>query len=296
MARCIPYAACAWARNHRTFVLNFSPGTSRARVACDQPVEIILALSRRRLWQSFPTRLPSTYSYAWIVLGRVDGPWCVGWVRNCINGACDTVHDRHDLSVTQTYSSLGYGLDRCWILKSRPFDWVNCLGRRCHRIWPAPRTLSNTCHYPGLSRSDCEERVLGPASIKLGKSMHRTPDQQSHLLAIRFGLWNGPIRKPITFSKKWDIALHASMQTSLRKLARNLLLVVPAAALCVMPSIVPLPYLIWIIFPWRPLNASRRRYRALAVLCRGQACGDAVLRARLNSVMLSGAMQSSPKT
>lgn len=36
---------------------------------------------------------------------------------------------------------------------------------------------------------------------------------------------------------------------TLRRVARNLLLVVPAAIFCLMPSILPLPYLVWIIIP-----------------------------------------------
>lgn len=188
------------------------------------------------------------YSYAWIVLGRVDGPWV--WAGFA------TV-----LTALATLFTTGMIYRSLKPIPAWATDWT-VAGYLSLGLLTGLAVLVAVATGFGLHPVRFQTLaiilVLAAAIAKNGywSRLHKAWEVHAQNTGAAVASPGNTVRSvewPHTEAnyvlKEMGYRVARKHADSLRKIARNLLLVVPAAVLCVMPSILPLPYLIWIIIP-----------------------------------------------
>lgn len=188
------------------------------------------------------------YSYAWIVLGRIDGPWV--WAGFA------TV-----LTALTTLFTTGMIYRSLKPIPAWATDWT-VAGYISLGLLTGLTVLVAVATGFGLHPVRFQTLaiilVLAAAIAKNGywARLHKAWEEHAQNTGAAVASPGNTVRSvewPHTESnyvlKEMGYRVARKHAESLRKVARNLLLVVPAAVLCVMPSILPLPYLIWIIIP-----------------------------------------------
>jgi DMSO reductase anchor subunit len=188
------------------------------------------------------------YSYAWVVLGSVDGPWVWAGFATALTALATL------FTTGMIYRSLKP-------IPAWATNWTVASYLSLGLLTGLAVLVSVSTGFglhPIRFQTLAVILVLAAAIAKnrYWALLHKAWEQHAQNTGAALASPGNTVRSvewPHTEAnyvlKEMGYRVARKHADSLRAVARNLLLVVPAAVLCVMPSILPLPYLIWMIFP-----------------------------------------------
>ena len=188
------------------------------------------------------------YSYAWVVLGSVDGPWVWAGFATALTALATL------FTTGMIYRSLKP-------IPAWATDWTVACYLSLGLLTGLAVLISVATGFglhPMRFQTLAVALVLTAAIAKnrYWARLHKAWEQHAQNTGAAVASPGNTVRSvewPHTEAnyvlKEMGYRVARKHADYLRAVARNLLFVVPAAVLCVMPSILPLPYLIWLIFP-----------------------------------------------